>query len=181
MRLLLHFVVLLATSALASAATSTQTSPLELRAAFVFNFAKFTEWPTSVVAEDAPITLCVIDDERAFDVFRRVAKGRSVGSHGLAVRMLRLEDDLRGCQVVYAPVLDASRAADLLASIGDAPILTISDYEQFARTGGVANFIVEDGMVRFAINADSAQRARLRINSRLMALAKLVRSGNGHK
>jgi hypothetical protein len=181
MRWPLHLVVLIATAFASSATALPQASPLELRAAFIFNFAKFTEWPPAVVADDAPISLCVIDDEDAFDTFRRVVKGRSVGTHGLTVRLLRLEDDLRACQVVYAPQLDASRAADLLARLGDAPVLTISDYAQFARCGGVANFIVENGLMRFAINVDSAQRARLRVSSRLLTVATLVRSDNAHR
>jgi hypothetical protein len=155
-----------------------QASPMELRAAFIFNFAKFTEWPAGAMSETAPISLCVLDDEQASDMFRRVVKGRSVGTHGLAVRTHALEDNLRECQVLYAPDLDASRTTALLNRVGDSPVLTISDYDQFARMGGVANFIVEDGMMRFAINVESTQRAGLRVSSRLLTLAKVVRTGD---
>ena len=173
---LLRLAGLLAALALVTSSAVAQTaSPTELRAAFVFNFAKFTEWPPATVAADAPISICVVDDEQASDMFRSVVKGRSVGTHGLAVRSRALNDNLRDCQVVYAPDLDARRARTLLAQVGDSPVLTISDYDQFARMGGVANFVVVDGMMRFAINVESTQRARLKVSSRLLALANVVR------
>jgi hypothetical protein len=179
MNTLLRLAAVLAACTIASSASALpQASPMEIRAAFVFNFAKFTEWPESAVAENAPIALCVIDDERASDLFRQVVKGRSVGTHGLAVRHLGLDDDVRACHVVYAPELDSNRASTLLAHVGTSAVLTISDYDQFARMGGVANFIVENGMVRFAINVDSVQRAQLRVSSRLLTLAKVVRTAD---
>ena len=157
-------------------AAATQTaSPTELRAAFVYNFAKFTEWPAHAIAPNEPIAVCVVDDPRATNLFRQVVKGRTIGSHRLAVRCLGLGPDLKSCQIAYAPQLDSARAADLLAAIGDASVLTISDYEHFARLGGIANFVVEDGKMRFAINVDAAQRAHLRVSSQLLALARVVR------
>jgi hypothetical protein len=82
---------------------------------------------------------------------------------------------------VYAPQLDGERVADLLAAVGAAPVLTISDYEHFARMGGIANFVVEDGKLRFAINVDAAQRAHLRVSSQLLALARVVRGTDARK
>jgi hypothetical protein len=165
-----------------SALALRQASPMELRAAFIFNFAKFTEWPIATIGDNDPISLCVVDDdEEASDMFRRVVKGRSVGTHGLAVRTRALDDNLSECQVVYAPDLDAKSATALLTQVADSPVLTISDYDQFARMGGVANFIVEDGMIRFAINVESTQRARLKVSSRLLTLAKVVRTADGRR
>ena len=165
-----------------STASATQTaSPLELRAAFIYNFAKFTEWPAHSTAGDAPIAVCVVDDPRASEVFRQVVKGRTVGNHGLAVRTVGLTPELRSCQVVYAPDVDTERAADLLMTIGDAAVLSISDYEHFARMGGIANFVLEGGKMRFAINIDAAQRARLRVSSQLLALARVVKGSDARK
>jgi hypothetical protein len=165
-----------------TAAAATQTaSPVELRAAFVYNFAKFTEWPAHAIAPNDPIAVCVVNDLRASDLFRQVVKGRAIGSRGLAVRELGLGPDLKSCQIVYAPQLDAERAADLLAAVSDAPVLTISDYEHFARMGGIANFVVEDGKMRFAINVEAAQRAHLRVSSQLLALARVVRGTDARK
>jgi len=147
-----------------------------LRAAFMYNFAKFTEWPANVIPRDQPMVFCVTDDAPMAEALEQILKGRAVGGHTLAVRRVALDNGLRACHLLYASGLDAKRTNELLGTVERLPVLTVGDFERFAQMGGVANFFVEDGKMRFAINIDSAQRAGLRVSSKLLMLARIVRS-----
>jgi hypothetical protein len=149
-----------------------------LRAAFMYNFAKFTEWPANVIPRDQPIVFCVTDDAPMAEALEQIVKGRAVGGHALAVRRVVLDRGVRACHLLYASGLDAKRTNELLGTVEHLPVLTVGDFERFAQMGGVASFFVEDGKMRFAINIDSAQRAGLRVSSKLLMLARIVRSGD---
>jgi hypothetical protein len=161
----------------ASAATNDPgASAPDLRAAFMYNFAKFTEWPTTVVGRDRPIVFCVTDDAEVADALEEIVKGRAVGGHALAVRRTGLGSDVRACHLLYVSGLDPKRASEVIGSVNHAPVLTVGDFERFAQMGGVASFFVEDGKMRFAINIDSVQRAGLQVSSQLLMLARIVRT-----
>jgi hypothetical protein len=149
-----------------------------LRAAFMYNFAKFTEWPANVIPRDQPMVFCVTDDAPMAEALEQIVKGRAVGGHALAVRRVGLDNGVRACHLLYASGLDAKRTNDLLGTLDHLPVLTVGDFERFAQMGGVASFFVEDGKMRFSINIDSAQRAGLRVSSKLLMLARIVRSSD---
>jgi YfiR/HmsC-like len=149
-----------------------------LRAAFMYNFAKFTEWPANVIPRDQPLVFCVTDDGPMAEALEQIVKGRAVGGHALAVRQVALDSGVRACHLLYASGLDAKRANELLGTVDHLPVLTVGDFERFAQMGGVASFFVEDGKMRFAINIDSAHRAGLRVSSKLLMLARIVRSSD---
>jgi hypothetical protein len=151
-------------------------SATALRAAFMYNFAKFTEWPANLIPSDQPIVFCVTDDAPMAVALEQIVKGRAVGGHALAVRRVGLDRGVRACHLLYVSGLDAKRTSELLGTVEHLPVLTVGDFERFAQMGGVASFFVEDGKMRFAINIDSAQRAGLRVSSKLLMLARIVRS-----
>jgi hypothetical protein len=149
----------------------------ELRAAFMYNFAKFTEWPANVIGPpDRPLVFCVSDDQPMADALEQIVKGRAVGGHALSVRRTGVTGDFKSCHLLYASGLDTKRANELIGTLDRTPVLTVGDFERFAQMGGVASFFVEDGKMRFAINVDSAQRAGLRVSSKLLMLARIVKT-----
>jgi hypothetical protein len=156
-------------------------SEADLRAAFVYNFAKFTEWPADAITPSGPIVLCVIDDAAVATALGQLVRGRTIGTHGLAVRRVKIDEELRTCHLLYAAGVDTPKTAVLLESVGASPVLTISDREGFAEHGGVANFLREDGRVRFVVNVESALRARLQVSSKLLTLAKLVKDSDARR
>jgi hypothetical protein len=162
----------------ASAIDQQGASAPALRAAFMYNFAKFTEWPANVIPRDQPLVFCVRDDAAMAEALEQIVKGRAVGGHTLAVRRVGLDSGVRTCHLLYASGLDAKRTTELLGTVDHLPVLTVGDFERFAQMGGVASFFVEDGKMRFAINIDSAQRAGLRVSSKLLMLARIVRSSD---
>jgi hypothetical protein len=143
-----------------------------LKAAFIYNFVKFTEWPAGVMSAAEPLVMCVIGDEAVGEALERVVKARVVGGHGLTVSSV-VPAPHHPCHVVYVSGTNPGQAAQLVASLHDVPVLTISDIEGFTRMGGIAQFHFEQGRLRFTIHLESAKRVNLEISSRLLALATL--------
>jgi len=146
-----------------------------LKAAFLYNFAKFAEWPADALPAGSPIVLCVSDDAKTAKALEEATSGRDAGGHALEVRRVDLESAVRSCHLLYATGLDVRRATHLVESLKGAPVLSISDFGAFAQLGGVAHLFVEEGRMRFAVNVDASQRNKLRLSSRLLSLAVIVK------
>lgn len=153
-------------------ATAQDVTEPALKAAFIYNFAKFTEWPAEVMLAAEPLTLCVIGDAAIGDALKRVVKDRTLAGHSIGVLQTGPGGPpRRGCHLVYVSGMTATQAATLLAGLGDAPVLTISELDGFTQLGGIAQFFFQNGRLRFNVHLESARRARLQISSRLLALA----------
>jgi hypothetical protein len=146
-----------------------------LTAAFLFNFVKFTTWPAGALRDGSPIVICVGGNDLVADSLVQLTQNKTVEGHALTIRRTALDRPLTECHVVFGAALNASRAQELIRAVAGRPILTVSDLEDFAVRGGVANFFIDGGRMRFAVNPDAADRARLRISSKLLALARIVR------
>ena len=154
-----------------TAAAQDVTEPA-LKAAFIFNFAKFTEWPAEVMTAGEPLLLCVLGDAAIGEALERAVKSRTLLGHRMDVSQATSNGPPReGCHVLYVSGVTASQAAKVVAGLRDTPVLTISDAEGFTQVGGIAQFFFEHGQLRFNVHVESAKRARLRISSRLLALA----------
>ena len=159
---------------LASTASAQTVAAPDLKAAFLFNFAKFAEWPADVVPTTAPIILGVVGDGDVADALEKTVRGHNIDGHPLVVARGKV-DSLPTCHLVYVAGLDEKRSLRLLESLKGLSVFSVSDFAAFAQLGGVAAFFVENGRMRFAINPDSAQRAHLTLSSKLLSLAKLVK------
>ena len=145
-----------------------------LKAAFLLNFTKFTEWPDDVLAPSAPLVLCVADSDVAAALDGLVA-GRSVNQHALALRRVKLEDAMRTCALLYTSKLDDRRTAQLVSALAGASVLTVGEAQDFAVRGGMIGLFVDDGRMRFAVNRDAVQKTRIRLSAQLLTLAKIVK------
>ena len=151
----------------------------ELKAAFLFNFARFTEWPADVVPAQAPISLCVVGDPELAQSLSRAMQGKVIDGHPLVFARTADDAALRRCQLVYAGGIDERRARQLLEAVKDIPVLTVSDLAVFTEIGGTARLFMEGDRMRIVVNVDAAQRARLRISAQLLNLAKIVKDDHG--
>ena len=146
----------------------------QLKAAYLFNFVKFIEWPSSIPAN--VLTVCFVGGEGVHDALAAGIANKKVGQRALAVRRLQSTASLTGCNVLYVGADSASdEGHPVLGGVG--PVLTVSDASQFARNGGMIEIFVDNNHLRFNINLDSAQRAGLRISSSLLQLAAAVEKG----
>jgi YfiR/HmsC-like len=143
-----------------------------LKAAFLHNFIRFTEWPS-----DAPnrrrAVLCVLDDEVVAGELEAVERAAVPAPLGV-VRRVTPRDDLRACSLLYLAALDPGQASSILQAVEGAPVLTVGDQSSFTRAGGIIDFYLENNRMRFEINVNAAHGARLKISSRLLSLARIV-------
>jgi uncharacterized protein DUF4154 len=142
-----------------------------LKAAFIFNFAKFTEWPSALPAA-GPFMMCVFGDAAVGDALDRAVVGRVLGGHPIVTSRPVAAEPKRACHLLYVSGVSAAQAGQVVADLRDVPVLTISDVEGFTDVGGIAQFFFEHGQLRFRIQLESAKRARLLISSRLLIMAK---------
>jgi hypothetical protein len=142
-----------------------------LKAAFIYNFAKFTEWPADSMSGQEPFVLCVVGDAAVGDALKRAVNARVLAGHAMSVSSLVQGSPPGKCQVLYISGVTAAQAAQLVTGERDLPVLTISDLEGFIGLGGIARFFFENGQLRFSVHLESAERAHLRISSRLLTLA----------
>ncbi len=161
MRLVTFAIVLVA-----SAAAGAQDVPLEYRvkAAYLFNFAKFVEWP----AAPDPITICVAGRNVFGEALSETIRGETINGRPLAIRVI-LEPEA-GCQIVFVP--RGAAASAYLGAARTSPSLTVGESPDFIEQGGIVNFTLEGANVRFQFDSDAAERAGLRISSRLLRLAR---------
>jgi YfiR/HmsC-like len=149
-------------------------SESELRAAFVYNFAKFVEWPPeSFSSLSDPLELCISGDEVLLSDLRRMANGKTIGGRSSHVRAVD-DDQINGCHVLYIGSSHARRAQHMLAAAGGGTALTIGENEAFIADGGVISLVFDGNRIRFEVNLKAAQSARLKVSSKLLTLATSV-------
>lgn len=146
----------------------------DVKAAFIYNFTKFVEWPDSALAADAPLHLCMLgrDDIGAR---LRLLHGREAQGHPLHVRALESATDHKGCHVIYVAKSAEGLLPQLMQQIESAPVLTVSDSKGFVRKGGMIELFVESSRVQFSINTLPAQTTGLKISARMLQLARVAR------
>jgi hypothetical protein len=150
----------------------------EVKAAYLLNFVKFTTWPASVAPDGADLTMCVVGDERVVVALDEVTHGQRIEGRGIVVAALADMNDVRRCHLLYASGLGADKEQTLVEGTRGRPILTASDSSTFMKHGGVAAFHIAAGRMKFSVNPSAAERAHLRISSKLLSLAVIVKDDN---
>ena len=147
-----------------------------VKAAFLFNFAKFIEWPADVFkGSDDPLTICVFGQNPFGSALEEVVRGKTVGSRGFVVREVPNAAQAGKCQIVFVSASERKRARSLLDDLKGHSTLTVGETEDFTANGGVINFKIKDARVRIEIDMGAAERAKLRISSKLLSLAETTR------
>ncbi len=151
-----------------------QFSEYDVKAAFLFNFAKFVEWPDQ--GTTGPLKLCLLGSDPFGDALSAL-EGKRVQGRLLQTRRDIDEDAATSCHILFVNELDKRRLLNVLRKLQHLPVLTVSDSKDFAEIGGIIGFITVDNRIQFEINLEAAQKARLRISSQLLKLARLVKAG----
>jgi hypothetical protein len=161
----------------AAESKSKLTREYDLKAAFLFNFAHFVEWP-SAAFEDAntPIVIGVLGDDPFGPVLDKMVEGETIQNRRLIIKRSHQVEDLKNCQVLFISKSEKDRMDEILSQLNPAAVLTVSEVESFARRGGIINFYIADKKVRFEINPQAAKRNGLKISAQLLELGAEVRS-----
>lgn len=142
----------------------------EIKAAFLYNFANFVSWPPERQSGD--LVIGIVGEDPFAGVIDGIVRERKVGGRGIAIRRLGPDDDLRAPHILFVAASETGRATGILQKLGTAPVLTVGETDEFLRAGGMIRFYIASNRVRFQINAEAAERARLQISAQLLNLGK---------
>jgi len=158
-------------------AQETSSAPeYRIKAAFLYNFTLYTEWPsTSFAKADSPIIVAVLGDDPFGAELEAAVRGKTVRGRPIEVRRYGQPEDVEPSHILFFSNSLAKHVPQLLRKFANVPSLTVGETEDFTRSGGVIRFFVDENKIRFEVNTDAAQRARLKLSSKLLHLARIVR------
>jgi YfiR/HmsC-like len=152
----------------------------KVKLAFLYNFAQFVEWPPDAFADaDAPLTVCVAGEDPFNAELEQSLRGRKAGGHPVEIRRFKPDDDPRACHIIFVRASEKKAAGRILASLNGSNTLSVGEAKGFAERGGIINMTLEENKLRFEVNVDAAAQTRLKISSKLLALAKIVKEPRG--
>jgi hypothetical protein len=149
----------------------------QIKAAYMFNFAKFIEWPAEALAGAASLNFCALGRSATVDEVDSLVSGKSINSRPIKIRHLGKPEEIKDCHLVFLAGSAGKQEQKLFQAAKGLPILLVGESPGFAHAGGTIGFLTENGKVLFEINISSAEEAHLKISSKLLALARIVSSG----
>lgn len=159
----------------AAEAQSEELTEYQVKAAFIYNFTKFVEWPAEAFGSPgAALRVCVLGENPIGQELMRTVNGKKVDGRDLIVSIFSEAGLAKGCQVLFIGSGERGRTAQVLQNLRGATILTVGESSEFVRAGGIIRFVVDEGKVRFEVNLAASERARLKISAKLLSLARNV-------
>jgi hypothetical protein len=146
----------------------------EVKAAFLYKFASFVEWPGDV--HTLPIVICVVGRDPFGDGLERAVSGKTVNGRPFTVRRLRGADPVQGCAILFVSASERGKLSAILGKLATEGILTVGDVPEFCGHGGMVNFDLASGKVELQVNLNSTEKAGLQLSSKLLSLARIVRT-----
>jgi len=161
----------------APATIAAQTSQeYALKAAFLYKFVEFVEWPADALPDSSStINICVLGEDPLGPNLESI-RDKIVRGGKLTIRRMTQPERGASCNVLFISSSERERVGEVVSSLGTSSVLTVGDMDSFAERGGIINLVNERNHVRFEINVHAAEHARLKIGSRLLNLARLIRS-----
>lgn len=151
----------------------------QVKAEYLYNFAKFTYWPPDTFVDPAqPIGVCIFGYDPFGHLLEVALLGKLIGDRPVMLGRANQIQDLSGCQIVFVANSESWRVSNLVSHLQGRPILLVGETEGFAESGGTIQFTVEHERIHFVINPDAATRSGLKISSKLLALARIVRDSS---
>jgi hypothetical protein len=158
-----------------SAQAESSNSGHNIKAAFIYNFAIYVDWPSeSFKTQEEPFVVGVVGSDKFADLLERTLSEKTVRGHAFMVKRSAAAKSIKGCHIVFFSA-DTRDVAAGLSALSTTPTLTVGESTAFSDSGGMINFLVDDNKVRFDINTDAGRRAHLVMSSRLLSLARRVR------
>ncbi len=152
----------------------------QVKAAFIYNFAKFVEWPEEALA-NRPFVIGIVGQDPFGSLIDNAVAGKTVRNSKIVIRRFPRVEDAADSHILFVSGSEGNNVDRVLKQLGRAPILTVSDTERFAEQGGMVQLIMDQNRVRFAINVAAVERAGLKPSSQLLKLAKIVPGGGASR
>jgi len=147
----------------------------QVKALFLFNFAKYVEWPPAAFStSNAPITIGVLGEDNIQHDLLKIVEGKCVNGHPILIKLVTSGADFAGCQILFISASENAQLDDILGKTASFPILTVGEHEQFWQKGGIINFTLKEKKVRLEVNLNAARKANVQISSKLLGVADVV-------
>jgi hypothetical protein len=147
----------------------------QVKAAFLYQFTKFIEWPAEAFANaNAPFSICVAGADPFGNALNQLFQQKTVGQRRLEVRRSAHGEDLQGCQILFISASEHKRFPAILDKVKGSPVVTVSESDRFMQAGGAINFFLSEERVRFDINLEATEGTGLKFSSRLLSVARTV-------
>lgn len=159
-------------------ATNSSVDERLFKTAFIYNFAKFTQWPSNTLLKNKALTLCTIGNDKLVKELNRLG-GKTIRGQHLVIEPVNISAHINHCQLLYIAQSEDARLKNILALVKNKPVLTISVLPNFEVNGGMVQLYSFKGKTQLIINLQKTRAAKLEISSRLLILAKIT--GNGEK
>ena len=150
----------------------------KVKAAFLYKFLGYTEFPAAALGDaGAPVVIGVVDADELAAELSRIVSGRTVLSRPIAVKVLREQELPAGVHLLFVGGFDGQKVRSVLRAAQPAPMLLVSEAEDGLRQGSVINFRIVDERVRFDVSLEAAERHSVKLSSRLLTVANQVHKG----
>lgn len=149
-------------------------SEYQVKAAFLYNFGKFIEWPDSTFTNSqAAFVIGIFGSDPFQGDLDRIVAGKTINGHPVVARLISSVSNLKGCNIIFVSAAQAKKAAEISQALAGANVLTVTEnMKHFSGSGFMINFVVQDEHIAFQINHDAATHAGLSISSKLLSLAR---------
>jgi hypothetical protein len=149
----------------------------EVKAAFLYNFARFVEWPNSVSPDpNGPLVIAILGRDPFGAEIDRAIEGKTVNGRRLVIKRFSSLETYEQCHILFVSSSERGNLPRILAAVRTSSVLTVSETDRFAQIGGIINFITIENRIRFEINQAAAARVGLKISSKLLSLGRVVRT-----
>jgi YfiR/HmsC-like len=147
-----------------------------VKAAFLYHFVEFVEWPRSSPLPPAKVTIGVLGRDPFSDVLDKAILKKVVAGRTLTIRRFASLQDLEACEILFISTSEMQHLPQILQRLQGAAVLTVGEADRFARRGGMIGFVLEDDRVRLEVNRAATEKAGLQVSSKLLAVARLVKT-----
>lgn len=153
-------------------AQDSRPSEYQLKAAFLFNFAKFVEWPSDAFVEaTSPFIIGTLGGNPFGGDLERTIRDKKINNRVIIFKEFRTLTEATNCHILFINASERPRLPEIVAGLRRTSVLTVSEMEGFTGSGGMINFVQEHNKIRFQINDEAAKAANLRISSKLLSIA----------
>jgi len=147
----------------------------QVKALFLFNFAKYVDWPSQAFPSDnATIVIGLVGEGSFGDDFKQVIAGKTINGRTVVVKRVAGEQEYKSCHILFISASQKDHLAEILSAVKGSAILTVGETEQFLAQDGMINLRKKENKIRLEINLGAAQRANLKLSSKLLGVADVV-------
>ena len=153
-----------------------QSNEYQVKAAFLFNLAKFVEWsPQAFAGPGDTLGICILGKNPFGSILDETVQGKTVAGRAINIRLISGVQRAAGCKILFITSAEAKRFKSLGDSLKGKGVLTVGETPDFIASGGIVNLNIEGGRLRFEINRGAAEEEQIRISSKLLSLAQIVK------